>query len=506
MVDVIHYRFHLELTDGNNRIKGRAELEVVFGTVGTRELELHLVAVGENGQGMKVRQVNREGRRLDFSHQKDQLTVKLAETTRTGERRSFQVVYEGEPADGLVISQNKHGDRTFFADNWPNRARHWLPSVDHPSDKATVEFLVTAPNHYQVVANGVLVEESDLTHNRRLSHWVTKVPMATKVMVIGVGRFAIQHLEEVDGIALQTWVYPQDRDAGFSDFSLATSVLAYFAKTIGPFPYAKLANVQSKTRFGGMENAGAIFYNENSVKGTGANEALIAHEIAHQWFGDSVTETDWPHLWLSEGFATYLTMVYLEDRYGRERLVQRLKNARDRIFRFYQTQPQIPVVQTNVSDLMDLLNANSYQKGAWVLHMLRGVIGDQAFRAALRNYYGKYRDGNAASQDFQNIAEQASGQDLGWFFEQWLMRPGHPQLDLGWHHNGEALVVTVTQTQQGEAFRVPNLQIQVSDPKTRVVILALESKQQEFRIAAKAKPKSVTLDPNLWLLWQAAVP
>src|SRR5690606_33381103 len=167
---------------------------------------------------------------------------------------------------------------------------------------------------------GARVEESDIEGDRRRTHTRSEVPIATKVMVIGVARFAVDHVREVNGIPVTSWVYPQDRDAGFSDYARAAAILDYFDSHIGPYPYLKLANVQSKTRYGGMENAGNIFYSEGSVTGTGRSEGTIAHEIAHQWFGDSVTEADWYHVWLSEGFATYFTLLWYEHAYGRDRM------------------------------------------------------------------------------------------------------------------------------------------------------------------------------------------
>ena len=153
------------------------------------------------------------------------------------------------PADGLTIGTNRHGDRTFFADNWPNRAHHWLPVVDHPSDKALVSFAVTAPAHYQVVATGAFVEAVDLDGGRRRTEWRSRAPVATKVMAIGVARFARRREATVDGVPVETWVYPQDREAGLRAFAPAARVVGTFERRLGEYPYAKLANVQTTTRW-----------------------------------------------------------------------------------------------------------------------------------------------------------------------------------------------------------------------------------------------------------------
>jgi aminopeptidase N len=187
--------------------------------------------------------------------------------------------------------------------------------------------------------------------------------------------------------------------------------------------------VQSRTIFGGLENAGCIFYSENSVTGKGKAEGLIAHEIAHQWFGNSVTESDWHHIWLSEGFATYLASVYIDKQYGRQRFTEQMKTDRDRVIGFYLRSPR-PVIDTAITNLMRLLNANSYQKGAWVLHMLRQELGDKIFWDGMRSFYGKFRNKNALTSDFEKVMEEASGKDLSGFFYQWLYVAGQPDLKI----------------------------------------------------------------------------
>ncbi|MFD2144179.1 M1 family aminopeptidase [Mucilaginibacter antarcticus] len=266
----------------------------------------------------------------------------------------------------------------FFGDNWPNRAHNWLPCVDEPADKASVSFTVTAPDHYQVVANGVKGIETALPGQLKITRWSETAQLPTKVMVIGVAEFAIDHPKDVDDIPVYTYVFPENAAAGFRSYAVAGEILPFYIKNIGPYDYKKLANIQSKTIFGGMENAGAIFYSENSVTEKGI-ESLMAHEIAHQWFGDAVSEKSFHHLWLSEGFATYLTNYYLESKYGVDSLKALLAEQRAKIFKFERTGLK-PVIDTTVTgDYMLLLNPNSYEKGAWVLHMLRRKIGDGAF-------------------------------------------------------------------------------------------------------------------------------
>ena len=151
----------------------------------------------------------------------------------------------------------------------------------------------------------------------------------------------------------------------------------FFSTKVGPFPYEKLANVQSSTRFGGMENASAIFYSQEAIAKGKNIESTVSHEIAHQWFGDSVTEKEWHHLWLSEGFATYFGALFFEQSDGRDNFIERMEKSKKRIFQSKVTDR--PIVDYEVRDLFKLLNSNNYPKGAWVLHMLRGLLGDEIF-------------------------------------------------------------------------------------------------------------------------------
>jgi len=510
-LDVLHYRFELTLSDDSNMIRGRATLTVQLLRDGMSEMALDLIGHDGGGNtGMEVVAVTRDGQPVSFTHADNRLLVSFSTASTAGERRSFVIAYRGVPADGLIIDANMFGDRTFFGDNWPERARHWLPTVDHVSDKATVEWLVTAPDHYQVVGNGRLMEISDQGDGDRLTHWSSQVPLPPKVMVIGVARFAVQNVATVAGVPLQSWVYPQNRNAGFYDYAVAERVLRFFDGHVGPFPYAKLANVQSKTRYGGMENASNIFYSERSVSGTRGSEGLIAHEVAHQWFGDSVTENDWHHLWLSEGFATYFTQLYNEFTHGRDELARGMRSARDTVIGFHRANPELALIPEQLSDPQEMLNRNAYQKGAWVLHMLRRQIGDDAFWAGIRAYYREYRDRNALTADLRRVMERASGQSLEWFFRQWAEVAGHPRISgtYSWDAAASVVRVSLAQEEDGNAvFRFPlDLGAVAEDGSVaHIETVQVNAAQHTFSIALDAMPAEIVLDPDTWLLFEGTL-
>ena len=510
-VDVLNYRFALELQDQDDRIAGTADIDLRFVAAGEGSLRFDLINLDSTtGRGMTVSAVSANGAGLAFAHQDRALTITLPRRFEPGERLRLQVAYAGVPASGLKIANNKHGDRTFFSDNWPDKARNWLPTVDHPYDKATSEMVVTAPAHYQVISNGLLVEETDLPGNRRRTYWRQSVPIAPWLYVLGVARFAVQHVDTFQGKAIQTWVYAQDRDAGFHDFAVPTrDVLEFYSDKVGPFSYEKLANVQSNSVSGGMEAASAIFYSEGSVVGDRNVRwrNVVIHEIAHQWFGNAVTESDWDDVWLSEGFATYFTLLYIEHAYGRDEFLSGLESSRQRILEFDKQRPDYRVVHDNLSDMSQVTTGQIYQKGAWILHMLRGIMGDEAFWAGIRSYYRAHQDGHATTADFRGEMERASGKDLRVFFDQWLTRGGLVRLDGDWTYSAGAksIAIRLAQRDRARLFTMP-LQVGVytAGGTTPVITtVQLSDASHEFQIAVGQRPDRVVLDPNRVVLMES---
>lgn len=496
-IDIQHYKFEIQLNDENDKIAGLANLSLQF-LKDQNSFVLDLINES-GGKGMKVNSVMSGNKKVEFSHSNNQLTINYE--AKAEEFQTFLIAYEGVPATGLIISKNKYGERTFFGDNWPDRGKNWLPIVDHPSDKATVEWVVTAPSHYQVIGNGRLVERTNINEELTLTHWKSDVVLPTKVMVIGAARFAIQVTGEIYNIPISAWVYPQDREKGFYDYALALPITDWFINHVGPYPYAKLANVQSKTQFGGMENASNIFYTENSVNGQRTSEGLITHEIAHQWFGNSASEANWHHAWLSEGFATYFTNLYMEQKYGRDNFVGRERAQRQQIIDFSK-RSRVPIVNPAIEDYMKLLNTNSYQKGGWVLHMLRKEIGDEIFWQAIRQYYDQYKLSNAYTEDLKNVFETVSGKQLDQFFEQWVMQAGQPEIDAAWSFANGRLNLQIDQKQK-ENFSF-NLEVKITyaDGSSEIRTIPVSQKSQIWAPALNSKPAKIELDPNIWLLFE----
>lgn len=422
---------------------------------------------------------------------------------RVGATFRTEIEYAGIPRDGLVI-RGAQLSRTIFADNWPDRARHWLAVQDHPADKAAVTWRIEAPGEYTLVANGRFEGIDSLPGGRRRWRFRNDEPIPTYTMVVGMARFAITTMPPaacaVRCVPVSVYTYPEDSATAVNGaFRRVSEMIDFFTTRIAPFPYAELRHVQSSTRFGGMENSTAIFYDQKAMHEGRMTENTVAHETAHQWFGDAVTEADWHHIWLSEGFATYGAALWAEHVGGDSGLRREMARARTRVLSSEATKR--PIIDSAITDRMKLLNTNSYQKGSWVLHSLRGLIGDSAFFGGLRRYYRAYTHRAALSSDFVRVMSAESGSDLGWYFRQALIRPGYPILEATAALDGGHLSITVRQTQHAAwgLFRIPNLLVRVGD-RTLTVNLSGREARVVTHWAGDTAPV-VEIDPEGWWLF-----
>ena len=256
---------------------------------------------------------------------------------------------------------------------------------------------------------------------------------------------------------------------------------------------------------GGTEHASVIFYGEKVVSNKPAT-LIVAHEIAHHWFGDSVTESDWDDAWLSEGFATYFTLLFTEHYSGRDAFVSGLVKARTTALAAEKKFNE-PVVHKNISDLRGVIPPLVYQKGAWVLHMLRAQVGTDTFWKGIREYYARYRNSNASTDDLRRVMEEASGQKLGWFFNQWLNWNYSPALIGTWSYDPTAKVVKIdlAQTQPDSTYRLPldiGLVGDTAGVAPRISKIEMTQLKQHFEIPAASAPRDVILDPDTWMLMQ----
>ena len=511
-IDVLHYDFSLTLPDSGRNIEGLAVI-----TVRRSHPVTHFVL---DLVGLRVDTVWVNHKPVGFERTPETLNVPLSQYLKASPDTFLVAVrYGGEVKDGLIIHADAKGRWYAFGDNWPTRARCWLPTVDRPDDKATVTWNVTASSDRKVVANGELIEERPLLQSgpniegRTLTRWKTSRPIPSYLMVIAVGPLFKYDLgltapglsEFPPGVRQSVYVVPELADYPPGPFKKAGDIVEFFARTVAPFPYEKLAHVQSFTRYGGMENASAIFYANDLFEYRSGKTGIIAHETAHQWFGDAVTPRSWGHLWLSEGFASYFEQLWVQSSEGTDAFRKGMKRLRDEIASSSVTYAR-PVIDTLQTDLIQLLNTNSYQKGAWTLHMIRSMLGDSLFFAGIRTYYDRHRHGNATTDDLCDSFEQVAHLKLRWFFDQWLRRPGLPELSVGWSYDDAQhhVVIDISQRQRTPAYHFPlTIEVHTTDAKVRNVTIdvpAVQSAKVRLPLEFDSKPAKLVFDPQVDLL------
>lgn len=547
------YTFDYTLTDASNELVVKENVDVTFVAAGVRTIELDLCkfsaaprpaqmangfadpcaepgggrggqAAPAGGKGMTVTAVNAGDQALTWQHENDRVRITMPRAFAAGDTYAFSLNFHGVPATGILIGDNKYGDRGWVSDPWPNKARNFRAVVDHPSMKAAQTTSVTAPRKYQVVSNGLMTEQTDLPGDLRRTVWKQSVPISTWLMSLAVAPFAVDHFGNYHGIALSSWTFPQEHDASLKGFSSYTQpVLEFYISHIGPYAYDKLAQVEANGVGGGMELASSIFYGYGAA---GPGRQLIAHEMAHQYFGDSVTEADWDDVWLSEGFATYFALLFQEFTDGHDAFVDGVRRSKTQALSFAIANPTSTIVHNNLADISKVIanNAQIYQGGAQVLQNIRGVIGTQAFWDGIRAYYARYMNGTARTDDLRHAMEEAcknagdrcpaSGKDLSWLFSELLNRGGALQVTGTWSYDASAkqIQLSLDQTQTTGVYQMP-IEVRITTqganvnaaPNRATKIIELTQAHQVFSLPSDLEPTMVELDPDAWVFGKLAL-
>jgi aminopeptidase N len=316
----------------------------------------------------------------------------------------------------------------------------------------------------------------------------------------------VKYVDEFRGKSIQTWVYAKNREAGFYDFDEPTKkVLEFYSNYVGPYAYEKLANIQTPSVNGGMETSSAIFYGEDLVTGKRDERTrnVVIHEIAHQWFGNAITETTWDDAWLSEGFATFFTLLFIENEYGKEEYTKGIIKARKSVYDMSVKMPDFSIVSNRTAEKEDVTSGITYQKGAWVIHMLRNLIGEKNFKKGIQNYYAKYFNANTTTSEFRAEMEKVSGKDLKLFFKQWLYQPINPTINASWKYDANTKKLNV-QLQQAQKY-LYNVPVEIGFYKKgastpTILTMNLKEKDQLFSFPLATAPEKLELDPRALLL------
>ena len=512
--DIQHYVLRVSFDRPTHKVIGDT-------TVRLKPLNENFRRVTLDSVGISYSSVTLEqgGTPLKFRPQGGSVIVDLDRAYSPNETVGIRFQYSAVPKKGIYFMPEQKGEgmpghsAQIWTQGEPDEARHWFPSFDFPSDKATTEQFITANRNETVVGNGTLVEKTDNPDGTVTHHFKMDVPHSTYLISFVLGEYAVVK-EKYREIPLGYYVYPGTESVVPKAYGRTGEMIRVFEEfTQVEFPFAKYdQTIVSAFNFGGMENITATTMADteillvNNPLFAGGVEDLVSHELAHSWFGNLVTCKNWAELWLNEGFATFMEAAFREKAYGRRNyIVKILSDAEEFKIDDAVNTKRNGLFNRNAGNVSALFEraATTYDKGGVVLHMLREQVGDAAFWRAVNIYLNRHKFGSVESTDLRKAMEEASGQDLGWFFNQWVYGLGSPKLTVKQAYNpgSKTLTLTVSQTQKLDrltppAFRLP-LDVEVhSGRNVSAEKIELRKRVETFRIKVASRPTKLVFDKD----------
>ncbi|MBK8166834.1 MAG: T9SS type A sorting domain-containing protein [bacterium] len=491
--DVRWYGLVLDLNPTTRIVTGTTTVraQVVNGPLTSLQLDF--------GSQMTASAARSAGVPASFTWNSGILAINLDRAYGTGEIVDVAIDYAGNPSSSGFGWNTYQGQPLIWTLSEPYGARIWWPCKDTATDKAdSVSLDVTVPSNLIVASNGVLTGVSTPVAGKKTYHWRERYPIATYLVSLAIHPYAIindvYYPQDGGTMPVTHYVLPSQLGAATAGYAVTVDMIEAFADAFGEYPF--VAEKYGHAQFpwgGGMEHqtCSSMYYNNY-------DEYLIAHELGHQWFGDLVTCADFSHIWLNEGFATWLEAYWKEVRYGIASYHAEMAAAR------YLGAGTIFVENPNdFSAIFDYYL--SYLKASWVPHMLRHVLGDEAFFAALKQYRDTHGFGAATTEQFQAVMESASGRDLAAFFQQWIYGEYFPRYDYSWRHEpagaGWRVRLRIKQSQTNAGLFVMPLDVRIDTaggPYTFVV--QNDAPEQWYALEVPSAPTAVTLDPEDWVL------
>jgi aminopeptidase N len=508
--DIQHYIIRVSFDAQNKKVFG--DTTVQLRPVVANFTQIELDAVGLNFESVKLEPENYN---LQFRTANDKVYVSLNKAYTPENLISVRFKYTATPKKGVYfVNELKEGnDVTHSAQIWtqgePDEARHWIPSFDFPTDKATSEEIVTVSKGETVIGNGELVEQKENADNTSTFHYKTDVPHSIYLVSLVIGKY-VRINDKFGEIPLGFYVYPGKEDLAQKAFGRTKDIMRVYEELTGiPFPYKKYdQTIVASFAFGGMENITAttladeeVFFAEINPRITGD---LVSHELAHSWFGNLVTCKNWAELWLNESFATYMEAAFREKMYGREDYMWKVTTDAQAFIAYEARGGKKHGLYNLQAENLDKLFDTSpitYNKGGAVLHILRETIGDKAFWKGVNLYLTRHKFGNVETADLQKAMEESSGKSLDWFFKQWIYGTGHPKIEVSQIYNlkSKTLKLTVNQVQKAEeltpsAFILP-LEIEIkAGNELKKEKLDVKNRTEVFSFKLKTKPSEIIFD------------
>ncbi len=498
--DVQHYAFDWVFNPGSSSVDGWARVRAKSTASTLAVLKLDLAGA------MVVSRVIQNCQPLTFSQANGSLDITLDRAYSSGQEFEVEIGYEGVPSQSLTFTQHA-GQPIIYSLDEPVGAREWFPCHDIPDDKATAEMRITVPGGMVAASNGRLTETAVNTDGTRTYTWEEDSPISTYLIFVAATNYTLLHdtYASASGIMdVVHFVYPELVNQAQEDFNRTVSMIAFFSRVFGEYPFFQEKYGHALIPGGtAMEHQTCTSYPSRSVLGTHAYDWLIAHELAHSWWGDFVTCGDWKDIWLNEGFATYSDALWHEEIGGKAGLKARMQQHKDT---YLTHQPPDHAIYDPPQG--HLFCRIIYQKASWVLHMLRFVVGDQNFWNILAAYRQRFGAGNALTADFIAVCEEVSGQSLSWFFSQWIYGAGLPTYEFGWGRipGSSTARVVINQVQQDSPlFRMPvELEFVFGDGSTERQTVLVDQARHRFDFSLGRVPVDVRFDPDFWILCHQA--
>ena len=518
-----HIRIDLKVDLGKKTISGSCTTSLIPLRQGIRVIHLDACE-------MRISGVTLDGEKAPFDHDGKVLSVTLPEKPSVAPLQ-LKVDYSSEPKQGVYFiapdDQMPGKPVQAWTQGEPEFSRYWYPCHDHPNDKATSETVITVPEGNVVVSNGKLVSRGKAVGapGWETFNWKEDVPHSGYLTSFAVGKFGTIE-EEVEGVPLQ-YYFPESKRADVPRlFGQTPEMLKIFESLTGvKYPYEKYAQVTVHDfMVGGMENVSATTLVDTRFPDARSEEdyasrysrpdrnhiELIAHELAHMWFGDLTTAKHWSHLWLNEGFATYFQALYTEKREGKDEFRTDMIAKAETYFEEDETMYRRPIVDDVYVFADDLFDSFAYEKGAWMIHQLRHLMGEELFFSASNEFLKRFARANADTHDFMRVFEEVSGLSLEGYFEQAFYKAGHPEFEVSysWDEPTRTALVAVKQAQQPDeltpVFSLPcEIVFYLDSPgglTRHVKSVRLQAQEEKFHFELAGKPRIVEFDPEEWLL------
>jgi len=454
------------------------------------------------------------GKSLPFEQKDNQVFISLARQYNHTDTILLTVKYAlTKPVKGLLfIDATATNPLMVSSDCFPNKARQWIPCYDYPNDKVTTEMIVTVDKKYKVLSNGRLVSvKENIPQGEVTYHWNQELPHSTYLINLSIADYAVI-VDSLGSLPINYWVYKELEAEAKSTFKKTPYMISFFNKLYNyPYPWAKYDQVITSYMGGGAEATSATILGQGMVMDTIAEkdysgERVIAHEIAHQWWGDLITLRSWEHTWMNESFATYSDYLYTRSDKGEDagafdllgKKNQYLNEAHNRYIR--------PIVFNRYNDPGDNFDSHTYPKGACMLHLLRYILGDDTFFRTISTFLHQNEFKPVDTHDFMKTVKEVSGKNMDWFFEQYIFSPGHPVFEVTkyWNESTKKLTITILQKQDSipgvPIYTIPvNFGFTLSDKKI-VKEVWLKNKLETFEFEFDTEPLLVRFDEGNYLL------